>query len=76
MKQTFKQFLVEGDKKHYDQNSWTKEAEKRGLTIKSEDTKNQAGRVKTVKGAYDKEGKRLGYLNVVNGSYYGMFEKV
>lgn len=75
MKQTFKEFLNEATeaKIYHDIKSWQEEATKRELTVKDEDTGNQPGRVKTVKGAYNKEGVRKGYLNVVNGNYYGMF---
>lgn len=77
MKQTFKEFIAEAveDKIYYDTTLWQKEAAKRGLTVKDEDTRNQPGSVKTVKGAYDKEGVRRGYLNLVRGNHYGMFDK-
>jgi len=66
--------IKEATTQYHDQVSWEKAAKEKGLTIKQEDTKNQPGGVKTVKGAYDKDGKRKGHLNVVNGNYYGMFE--
>lgn len=62
---------------YHDQGSWEKAAKEKGLVVKNEDTKNQPGPVKTVKGAYDKDGRRRGYLNVVSGGgTYGMFESI